>query len=141
MHSTAHHCLTVTLEREAVVVAPRRALGRARLGVVVPLASQTAVLAASRRQAAHLAVLVRRVADPVNTRIVSHALVHRFNHDDFIVLVHRILVQPVRVQHAQGAATTRGALLSHRTQVTRKLELGDTAVHGLTVHDTLLRRE
>jgi hypothetical protein len=106
----------------------------------VSLASQAAVLATRRRQAAHLAVLVRRVADPVNTRIISHALMHRVNHDNLIVLVHRVLVEPVRVQHAKGAASSRRAFFSHRSQVARKFELGNTAVYWLTVYDTLAHR-
>ena len=134
------HRLTVAAERQVVVLAPSRALGRARLGEVVALAVQAAVLAAGRGKTAHFAVLVDRVADPVDARIVADNLVHRVNHDHLVVLVHGILVQPVRVQHAQGAAATRGALLGDRLQVASKLELGDTAVHRLTVHLTLVDR-
>ena len=69
-----------------------------------------------------------------------NALVHRVNHDDFVVLVHGILVQPVRVQHSQRTASSRRAFLGDRLQVAREFELGDAAVHRLPVHLTLVHR-
>ena len=104
------------------------------------LTVQTTVLATGRGETAHLAVLVRRVANPVDARIFANALVHRVNHDDFVVLVHGILVQPVRVQHSQRTASSRRAFLGDRLQVAREFELGDAAVHRLPVHLTLVHR-
>jgi len=40
---------------------------------------------------------VNRVANPVDARVVSNDFVHGINHDNLIVLVDRVLVQPVRV--------------------------------------------
>jgi hypothetical protein len=98
------------------------------------------VFSTRRSQASHRSALVRRVADPVDSRIRSNSLVHRVNHDDFVVLVHGILVQPIRVQDSQRAASSRRSLFRNRLQVSRKLQLSDTAVHRLTVDDTLANR-
>lgn len=47
------------------------------------------------------------------------------------------LVHPVAVQHAQAAAAAAHALLGKGAVVAVGLELGDTLVDGLAVHDTL----
>ena len=65
---------------------------------------------------------------------------HGVHHDHLIVLVHGVLVEPVGVEHAQGAAAARGALLGDRPQVARELQLLHTLVHGLAVADTLWER-
>jgi hypothetical protein len=47
------------------------------------------------------------------------------------------LVDPVRVEQAAAADLAADALLSHRAQVARRLELRDTGARGLAVHDAL----
>jgi hypothetical protein len=47
------------------------------------------------------------------------------------------LVNPVRVEDAEVASSTTNTLFGNRAQVTGELEVGDTLVGGLTVHDTL----
>jgi len=128
--------LTVPLEGDLLVPLPGPALGRARLVVVVPLASEAAVFAARAGETAEFPVLVYGSADPVDSGVVPDHLVHGVNHDDFEVLVHGIFVEPVRVQDAQGAAAPSGALLRHGAQVSREFQLLHTLVHGLTVADT-----
>jgi hypothetical protein len=54
-----------------------------------------------------------------------------------IVLVRGVLVHPVRVEHTQTAQTLASALLGLALEVAHELELVDTLVLGLTVHDTL----
>jgi hypothetical protein len=49
------------------------------------------------------------------------------------------LVDPVRVQHTEGTQLAAGALLCHRAVVAVGLQLGDTLVDGLTIHNTLRR--
>lgn len=57
--------------------------------------------------------------------------------DDLEVLVARVLVNPVRVQHTQATALAANALLSHVAQVASGLQLGDTLVDGLAVDNAL----
>ena len=47
------------------------------------------------------------------------------------------LVNPVGVEHAKASALATNALLSHVLEVAGSLELGDTLVHRLAVHDAL----
>ncbi|KAJ8579100.1 hypothetical protein ON010_g97 [Phytophthora cinnamomi] len=90
-----------------------------------------------RREATLLAALVHGVGDPVDARVATDDLVRVVHHDDLEVLVRGVLVDPVRVEHAQVRELVAGALLGHRAQVALELELVDTVVLGLTVHDTL----
>ena len=66
-------------------------------GVVgaVTLHSETTVLAASRCQTSSLSVLVHRVHNPVDTRIVSDRDMLGIDQDNFVVFVGSILVNPV----------------------------------------------
>ena len=50
------------------------------------------------------------------------------------------LVHPVAVEHAQAAALAAHPLLRDVLQVARRLQLRDTLVHRLSVHDTLQQR-
>lgn len=49
-----------------------------------------------------------------------------------------ILINPIRVQHTKISTSTTDALLSNRSLVSRKLELGNTLMFGLSVLNTLL---
>lgn len=89
-----HHHLSVSLQVERVVPLPRLPPACRRLGVRVTLA-ETARLLAGGRQASGLAVLVHRVHDPVDARITADGLVLGVDEDDLVVLVGRILVDPV----------------------------------------------
>mmetsp|Transcript_26715 Transcript_26715/g.44807 ORF Transcript_26715/g.44807 Transcript_26715/m.44807 type:complete len:227 (+) Transcript_26715:427-1107(+) len=129
--------LSVTLEGQGVVPEPGGALGGTQLVGSVTLVLEATVLLAGGGEAAALAVLVHRVHDPVDASIRADRLVLHVNHDHLVVLVGGIVVHPVRVQHAQVAATASHTLLSHALEVAGELELGDTLVAGLTVHDTL----
>ena len=66
--------------------------------------------------------------------------VHRVDHDDLKVLVHRVLIDPVRVEHPQAAAPPSHSLFSYAPQVALELELGDTLVDRLSVDDTFAHR-
>lgn len=52
-------------------------------------------------------------------------------------LVRRVLADPVRVQHAQVGRLASDALLSNGAERALELELADTLVARLAVHDTL----
>lgn len=51
---------------------------------------------------------------------------------DLVVLERRVLVHPVRVEHAHVGELGAHALLRHRPQVPYSLDLVDTVVLGLT---------
>ena len=113
---------------------------RATNGVVGPVSldAKATVLAASRRESSSLSVLVHGVDNPVDARVVANSDVVGVDHDHFKVLVRGVLVHPVRVEHAQVGAPSACTLLSHATQVASKLQLVNTLVLWLTVHNALV---
>lgn len=60
--------------------------------VVVTLSTQTSVLLSLGGKSSELTVLVNWVADPVDSRVITHSIVCRVNQDDLVVLVCRILL-------------------------------------------------
>ena len=69
----------------------------------------------------------------------THSLVVGVDENDLVVLVHAVLVDPVRVQDAQVSAPPANALLRNAPQATLGLELGDTLTNGLAVGGTYSR--
>ena len=63
----------------------------------------------------------------------------RVDEDDLVVLVHTILVDPVRVKHTKVAAAPANALLCNALQPTLGLEVVDTLTNGLAVGGTCAR--
>merc|ERR1719223_89995 len=84
-----------------------------------------------------LTVLVDRVYDPVDTRIISDCDVRRIDKYNFEVFICSILVDPVGVQHSQIHASSSCAFLCNTSQISCELQLVDTLVLRLTVHNTL----
>ena len=74
---------------------------------------------------------MNRLDDPVDTGIAADGLVLRVNQDDLVVLVGRVLVNPVGVENAQVGAAAANTLLSGGTERTLVLELVHTVVGGL----------
>jgi hypothetical protein len=109
---------------------PRLPPAGSRLVEQVALAQTTRLLAGGG-QAAGLAVLVHGVDDPVDAGVAADGLVLRVDEDDLEVLVRRVLVDPVRVQHAQVGAATAHTLLGGRLERALVLELVNTLVGGL----------
>ena len=66
----------------------------------------------------------------------THSLVVGVDEDDLVVLVDTVLVDPVRVEHAQVAALAADALLGRRAQAALVLEVVDTLADGLAVGGT-----
>ena len=131
-------CLTVSAHTLGVVALPLGSVGTTN-GVVgsVTLDTKTTVLLASRGETTALSVLVDRIDNPVDARIVSDSSVVRIDKDNFEVLVGSILVDPVRVQDSQVSADTTSTFLSNRAQVADELKLVDTLVLWLTIDNTL----
>ena len=132
------HPLSVSAERERVETLPVRSprATNALVGTVSLLHHATS-MATSRGQSAALTVLHHRVHNPVDRRIVADRVVARVHQNHLVVLVRRVLVHPVAVQHTQVLAHTAHTALSDRTQIARVLQSVDTLVLGLSVHNTL----
>lgn len=126
--------LPVAPEGEGVVPLPGLPPAGSGLVVSVSLAKTTALLA-SGGEATALAVLVDGVDDPVDAGIATDGLVGGVNKDDFVVLVGRVLVDPVGVQDAQVGAAAANTLLSGRLEGALVLELVDTLVGGLAYYE------
>ena len=77
---------------------PDRSPGRVVVEVTL---SDTSVLLSDRGQSSGLSVLVDGLGDPVDSGVSSDRLVGRVNEDDLVVLVHTVLVDPVRVEHSE----------------------------------------
>ena len=67
----------------------------------------------------------------------TYSLVVGVNEDNLVVLVDTVLVDPVRVEHAQVATLAADALLGRRAQAALVLEVVDTLADGLAVSGTL----
>ena len=78
--------------------------------VSVTLAQATRLLSCSG-ETTRFTMLVDRVNDPVDARIAANSLVLRVDEDDFIILIGRVLVDPIRVEDAQVGAATSDTLL------------------------------
>ena len=61
--------------------------------VVVTLSAQSSVLLSLRCKSSELTVFVHRVADPVDSRVITHSVVCWVDQDDLVILVGRILIQ------------------------------------------------
>ncbi len=111
--------------------------GGALLHDSMALLVETARLSAGGGEAAALTMFHDRLGDPVDDRIVADGGVHGVDEDDLEVLVLRVLIHPVRIQHAQVPASATHALFRDRALVARELQLRHTLVRWLTVLDAL----
>ena len=111
-------------------------LAAAGAGLVVAVALvEAAGLLAGGGETAGLAVLVDGVDDPVDAGVLADGLVLGVDEDDLVVLVGRVLVDPVGVEDAQVGATTTDTLLSGDAEGALVLQLVDTLVGGLACND------
>jgi hypothetical protein len=122
--------LSVSLELESVVSLP--GLSATSSGVVESMTlAQTSALLASSGETTGFTVLVNWGDDPVDASITTDGLVLWVDEDDFVVLVGRVLVDPVGVENSQVGATTTNTLLSSGLEGSLVLELIDTLVGRL----------
>jgi hypothetical protein len=105
----------------------------------VTLVEATRLLSSSS-ETTRLAVLVDRVDDPVDAGVAANGLVLWVDEDDLVVLVGRVLVDPVRVEDAEVSAAATDALLSGGAERALVLQLVDTLVGRLAVGCTLWSR-
>jgi mRNA-degrading endonuclease toxin of MazEF toxin-antitoxin module len=131
------NCSAPAAQRSSVVLLPDGANGGTGVVGSVTLAVHTSAAAASGSDAAQLAVLVSAGDNPVDSRVAADSIVLGINHDDLEELIDTVLVNPVRVQHAKAAVLASGALLCNALQRALELDLSDSLVLGLAIHDTL----
>jgi hypothetical protein len=74
--------------------------------------------------------LVDWLDDPVDTGIAADSLVLGVHEDDFVVLVGRVLVDPVGVENAEIGAAAADTLFSGGSEGALVLELVHTLVGG-----------
>lgn len=130
--------LTITTHALRVATLPGRSVGAADDVVgTVTTHSQAAVLLPRGSESSALAVLVHGLADPVDARVIADRDVIGVHQNDLEVFVGGVLVHPVGVQHAQVGALTANALLRDTAKTAGELQLVNTLVLRLTVHDTL----
>jgi hypothetical protein len=98
--------------------------------VVAMTLSETTGLLASGGETTSFAMLVDWVDNPVDAGITTDSLVLGVNEDDLVVLVGRVLVDPVGVEDAEIGATTANTLFSSGAEGALVLELIDTLVGG-----------
>merc|ERR1719465_191056 len=125
-------------EANELVLLPRRPPGGACLRREVgPTLLEAATLAPRGRDTTHLAVLVGRVADPVDAGVVPDSFVRLVDHDQLEPAVAGILAAPVAVEHAETADLPADALLGDAAEVPGRLHLVHAGVARLAVHDAL----
>ena len=105
--------------------------------VVLVTTAETTALLAGGGKTTGLAVLVDGGDDPVDAGIAADGLVLGVDKDDLVVLVGRVLVDPVRVENAQVGAAATDTLLSGALEGALVLELVDTLVGGLACANEL----
>jgi hypothetical protein len=74
---------------------------------------------------------VNGLDDPVDARITADRLVLRVDKDDLVVLVGRVLVDPVRIEDTEIGAASTDTLLGSCLERTLVLELVNSVVGGL----------
>ena len=116
--------------------------------------SSPSYLFPNARETASFPTFVHRLRDPVDTWIASdlsrgklfrsksrkrqstmnaHRLVVRVNKDDLVVLVHAILIHPVRIQHSKVPAPPADPLLRDAPESALRLDVVDALAHRLAV--------
>lgn len=122
--------LSVAPQRQGVVLLPGLSAASLGLGVAVALVETTGLLAGGG-ETAGLAMLVDGVDDPVDAGVDANGLVLGVDEDDLVILVGRVLVDPVRVEDAQVSAAAADTFLSGGLEGTLVLQLVHTLVGGL----------
>merc|ERR1719401_485428 len=78
-----------------------------------------------------------RVADPVDTSIVSDDFVIWIHHDDLVPLVHCIRSDPIRVEDTKTSTLAPNTLFGNAAKVAACLDLVDALVGWFSIHNTL----
>lgn len=66
----------------------------------------------------------------------TYSLVRRINKDDLVVLVHTVLIDPVRVEHTEVTASSAHTLFRGGTERALELEVVHSLANGLAERGT-----
>jgi len=125
--------MTVAGEGEGVLAQPGGA-ARASLRCGVAMAfAQSAGRLSGGRLATKLAMFLLGFADPLDPGIATNGGMGGIHHDHFVVLVGRVLADPVRVEHAEGSDLAAYALLGDRLKRALEFHLVDAMMSGFAV--------
>lgn len=105
--------------------------------VVTVTLAQSTILLSDARKTPRLATSVHRVDNPIDPRVPTDRLVVRIHQDHLVILVHTILIHPVRVQHPQITASFSYSLFGGAPEASLELEVVDTLTDGFTIGGTL----
>jgi len=97
----------------------------------VALPVQSTRTSASGCETTKLSVLMDWFGDPVDTRISPYGFVRRIDQNDFVELVHRVLIHPVRIENPKIGSTTTNAFFCHTTKVSSGFEFINALTFGL----------
>jgi len=106
VHSIKEILSSVAAEAERIVSFPG---GNTRCVVVPVTFSNAAVLFPNAGEATSFPSLVYGLSDPVDSRVSTDRFVAGVDEYNFIILVHTVLIDPVRVQYTQVTTTTANA--------------------------------
>jgi len=125
--------MAVAGEGEGVLSQPGGATRASlRSGVAMSFA-QSARRLSGGRLATELAMFLLGFADPLDPGIATNGGMGGIHHDHFVVLVGRVLADPVRVEHAEGPDLAAYALLGDRLQRALEFHLVDTMMSRFAV--------
>ncbi len=125
------------MKASGVAVEPGSTVGTSDSSIgTVSLLAETPRLASSGSKSTAFAVLVDRIDDPVDARVVADLCVGWVDKNDFVVLVDGVLVDPVGVEDTKVGIFASDLLLGNTLQVALKLQVVDTLMFGLTVNHT-----
>jgi len=102
----------------------------------VTLDSKTSAGLTSRSDSSQLSVLLVGLGNPVDSGVVSDAVVVGVNANDLVVFVGSVLSNPIAVQDSQAAESSTDSLFSLGAEVSGGLELVDTDGSRLSRDDT-----
>jgi len=125
--------VTVASEREGVLAQPGGAAGASFGGRIAMSLAQSTRCLSSGSLATKLAMLLLGFADPLNSRIAADGGVGGIDHDHFVVLVGRILTNPIGVEHAKRSDLATNALLGDGLERALEFHLVDTVMSGFAV--------
>lgn len=134
---TSH--LSISPQRQSVVLLPN--MTSSTFGVVEQMSFvDTSALLSGRSKSPGFSVFVYRLCDPVVSGISSNGLMLGINQNNFIVLISRILINPIRVKDSQIRSSSTNSLFSSGSQRSLVFELVYSHVGGLTISGTLRDR-
>lgn len=129
--------LTISLERESIVLLPNRATRRRESVVLDTLTLESTCFTTSSSKSTKLSMLVLAGYDPVDARISSDRSMAWIDCDDFKVFVSSIFSNPVGVEYPHVRCSASDTFFGKGLEASCRFHLVDTLVDRFTVHNSL----